>query len=195
MKKIIALVILVTCLIAFSGCGIAGTILGGGISAVSSSVSPDYEGEPETFYFGELSITLTERFWQDYDVNPGYGVFTSLAGTTVAVEKNQFMYSGYSEGLSAVEYAATFRELLESGEAGFEGVSRIGEVAERGGVVYLGFDVGEVIVTKYIAAFYVGADSLWICYFSQSKSNYDKYEPYFLEWAASVKINNTNAEV
>lgn len=195
MKKVIALIILVTCLLAFSGCGIAGTILSAGISAVSSTVSPDYEGEPETFYCAELSITLTDRFWQDYDVNPGYGVFTSLAGTTVAVEKNQFMYSAYSEGLSVGEYAATFRGLLESGEAGFEGVSSIGDVTERDGLVCLGFEVGDVLVTKYIAAFYVGAESLWICYFSQSGSNYDKYEPHFLKWAASVKINNTNAEV
>ena len=191
MKKLISLLIIVACLLALSGCGIAGTILSAGISIVTSKTNLDYEGEAETFYFGEFTITLTDRF------SPQYGdiaLFTSYSGTWVEVENHSFMYSNYSEGLTIGEYASIYRERLLAGEIGPANVSDVSDVLTDDGLVYLSFSAGGLLGEKYVVGFYLGTQSLWICSFSQSERNYDVYEPYFFEWASSVRIINSNAE-
>lgn len=194
MKKIAALLVFVLCTLALTGCGLAWNIIDVGISAASNMLNPDYESEPETFYSYELRITLTDRFLPYPEGEMPYAFKTS-GGTMLLVEKNIFMYSDYTEGLTLTEYAEILREQISSGEGVFDDVTELSEVKEKDGLVYLTVVNGHFPAMKYLVSLHVGAGALWVCYFEQTEKNYDKYEPYFLEWASSVKISNTNSEV
>lgn len=194
MRKLIALLMIIACLFALCSCNIFGTIGMRVVDEVLTAVYPDYEEEPETFYFAELSITLTESFLPYMNEENGAS-FVSMTNTTVLVEKHPFLYSPYEEGLTLDEYAAIFRERALGGEIFvYEELHGIGEVESADGVVCLTCEIGYLGSDKCLISFHVGADALWICYFICDEYKFDTYLPHFVGWAASVKISNTETQ-
>ena len=192
MRKLLAILIILSCVIALSGCTVAIWILDAGIGAISRKVNPDYEGEAETFYYDELSITLTDRF-EHAGYDAGNPVYLSNNSTAVMLEKHFYMYSDYSEGMSAEEYAAALSEQLLIGTESMPNVTYVSEVYNSNGLVYIICERDDA-GARYLVSVHIGEYAVWFCYFGQAKSRYEDYEPYFIGWASSVKINRANSE-
>ena len=195
MKKIIALVLLLACVFALSSCNLAIDLVVGTIV----EAYPDYKYPETKFSHGALEITLTEAFLGDDGV--GYnGLWLDTAnGTTAVVTRADFLNLDYEPGLSVAEYAEQHKlgmpdNYVEEAEIGVS-IGDFSDVVTRGEYAYYTADVSFVFETRYLFAIFSTASEIYCVEFSGPVYNYEEYEPYYLKWADSVVIDNSNSEI
>ena len=192
MKKTVALLILVGCILTMTSC-MPLSIITSVIDTVYAALNPDYEAEDESFSFGKLNITLTAEFyevWRD-DIS---AEFNSTSGTYVCIDRHEFMYSDF-EPDDILSMAEKFRERIVSESENDDSVKNISEVANEDGIIFLSYDYSFITTEKYLVCFYKDSVNLWVVYFCCPDTSYDTYLPYFKKWARSVTIDISGTEI
>ena len=194
MKKIIALLVLVVCMFSLCSCGVAGTIVNVTSNVLINKFYHDYEKPLTTVHVGALSMEIPESF--DAFVLDDTAAFVSLNNTWIVVEGVLFMYSSYSAGQTNEEYAALCRDtMITELESVGNIVSDISDIVSIPSGACFSVKVTEGLSSSNtFTSVHSDNDSIWICQFSCVSDRFDIYEPYFIEWASSVKLNSVNSE-
>lgn len=188
MKRIIAILILVGCVISMTGCGLVGTIIYG-------QINKDYEAEEMVFSYDNLSITLTDAF---YGTEDEYGyLLTSDAGTAINITKFDYVYSEISPELSLCEQVESVRAgfvVDEEDEESFSLFYNVSEVIEEDGLVYFTADMFLLVEMRSMIFFYSDKDALWMVDFCGFGFYYETYKPHYLKWAGSVDLRDIHTQ-
>ncbi len=183
---------LLVCLISLVGCSPLAPLVAI-FNGVYSATNPDYEAEDATFFLDELSITLTDAFYAT-DEYEGYAWYDSTSGTSVCIEKHLFGASDYEAGHSVTEYAEQLRESIIEENGGEDGVaSGYSDIVTEGELAYFTYDVKFLFSFKYMDVVYKTDSAMYNVCFMCDLGKYDTYEEYFVRWARSAVINNSNA--
>ncbi|MBR2930135.1 MAG: hypothetical protein IKC32_02790 [Clostridia bacterium] len=191
MKKIIAVLLLVCCVLSLSSCGLLIDVVFGAITRVF----PDYEEPDAEFHAERVSITLTESFFAYEEYDDHYS-FMSANSTTVTVEKYPFVSSIFEEGKSITEYTEQMcleMERIQEDDDIFK-LYDFSEVTTRDGYAYFVCSTFSGVEMKCLFSMFNGGDAIYAVYFICPFFDYETYEPYFLKWADSVRIDNANSQ-
>lgn len=195
MKKIIALLVLVVCLFTLCSCGIAGDIISVTSGVLINKFYRDYEKPLTTVHVGAFSMELPESFYGSSD-GSGMAMYASLNSTIVMVGKDDFMYTAYPAGETNEEYARIMRErTLEYVPSDGIEIMTVGDVVSIPGSAYYTIEYRDgLYMYKCLISMHADTDALWSCCFVCTSERFDTYQPYFIEWASSVKLNSVNSE-
>ena len=192
MKKVLCILLVAVCLFSLVGCSPLFPLTGL-FNGIYYAANPDYEAEDATFFLDDLSITLTDAFYlsDEYD---GYAWYDSTSGTSVCIEKHLFGASDYEAGYSVAEYAEQLKASIieeNGGEDGF--ASGYSDIVTEGEFAYFTYDAKFIFSFKYMDVVYKTNSAMYNVCFMCDLSKYDTYEEYFMRWARSAVINNSNA--
>ena len=214
-KKLVALLLIVCCLVALSGCAaitLPITMISTAYNAIYAANNPDYEGDPETFTVGAMSITLTDEFTHlEYE---GASEFYSADGTYISAIRYPYASAGLDYGAGKEQCAewildalVSYDSTLAAGTVSFGEIVSEGEYASftyktatgfysfgtYGPVAYYGIDALGAYV--YVSTVYATRDGIWNIVYRCAEPEYDFYAPYFAAWAASVSFSDVNSSV
>lgn len=195
MKRLIAVLVLLGCVFAFTAC-MPLQIISGVVSGVYVALNPDYAAPDESFSCGKLSITLTSEFRavlrSDYSLE-----IQSTSGNQVHIDEYDYIYSNFAPENTLEEQAEVLRqEIIKASEEDLESVIvNVTEVKSEDGIVCFTYDIAPVITIRYFVSFYMDDENVWVVYFACPSLAYDTYLPYFKKWAGSVVIDDSDSAI
>ena len=136
---------------------------------------------PETFTYGNMSITLTNEF-SERNID-GYSACYESYDNLVMIIKDDSSYFENFETYTLKQYGEdtlTYNEFDSSIE-----------LQEEGGLTYFEYEftdeeTGDVY--SYFVPLYKSSDAFWFFEFASFKEDYETYREQFIEWAKSVEF-------
>ena len=147
----------------------------------------DSAGVPETFTYGEMSITLTDDFSEkSYE---GYSACYESYNAIVMVTKD---YSSYFEDFETY----TLKQYAEDTIA-YNDFDDSVTLKEEDSLTYFEYEytdeeTGDIY--SYFVPMYKSNDAFWFFQFSSYKEDYESYREQFIEWAKSVEFSEEKSD-
>lgn len=137
--------------------------------------------EKQVFSAEGMQITLTDAFTES--AMEGYTACFDSREVAVFVLKEPFSLGEGLDELALADYAQMVLEANRSKSA-----DRIEEIGGRPFMEYAFYNNETEEEYTYLAAMYKGPDAFWMVQFSCRTEQYERYRPFFLEWAETVEL-------
>lgn len=178
MKRIIAIILLLVMVLSLSGCSFVWGV-------VDTLTEKPFNYALKEYRDSGVSIMLPMVFYKSNADEDGVSYTSTYGFSSVSVRRESWDVSRYDYGVSKVEYLEAMREMTILDESG--AFSNIGEVHTEGDLSYFSYDTEMVISFRIFSTVLFTEEWIYIILMFTVKDSYDEYEPYFKEWAATVK--------
>lgn len=141
----------------------------------------DSESVPETFTYGDMSITLTDEF-SEANIDGYSACYQSYDNLVMLIKDDSSLFENF-ETYTLEQYGEdtlVYNEFDDSIE-----------LQQENGLTYFEYefndeDTGEVY--SYFVPLYKSSDAFWFFQFASMKEDYETCREHFIEWAKSVEF-------